>query len=229
MAENNRSSDGRKRITVSESKKSSAPSAQSNAKAQKSSAPVKNKNTKNSAASKKTSYTPPSEKVLHQILPFVWFVGALFTLACFVCRFISDENPMGIIGDAVYCLFFGLFGTASWLIPPILVYYGVKHRRFVDERRSKVILKTVLISLTLLLCSALYQVFCKNPAGYDIAYLWRCGIAQTGGGVIGGSLGWLSYSGLKVVGSAIIIIAALIIIVPFIFNQTPLDIAEYNF
>ncbi len=219
MAENkgNSKSTTTKKITVSQ--KSSA-----NAKSSKNTA---TKSTpKKGSGSKKTNakqVTRPSDRLIHKFLPAIWFLAALFLLLCLILG-----GTMGLVGEWVKLGFGGLFGIGAYLIVLLFVYLGIMWRKLID--RHRVALKTILLSVTILLFSALCEVFVlaagTNEAYPGVAELFERGGRIVGGGFIGGSLGWLSFAGLKVIGSAIILIAAMLILLMLVFDLTPLDIME---
>ncbi len=174
---------------------------------------------------KKADDKKRSDKLIHQILPFVWFFVALFLLLCIIPRDIfgarGDDNILGPVGEGIHTVLFGLFGWGAFLVPAIFVYLGVMWRRLLDEGRLAV--KLVLASLITLLVSAMAEVFVSGPdyLGFE---LFERGANIIGGGLVGGSLGWLSYIGLKIVGSLIVIIALLIIFGCLFFEATPRNI-----
>ncbi len=179
------------------------------------------------AAAKK--YTPPSDKLVHKLLPFIWFVLALFLFLCFILRdvfgFKGSENLFGPVGEGIHAVFFGLFGLGAYLGVAMVVYLGIMWRRLVDRRR--VTLKLILGGIVILLFSAMCEVFVSTDAYPGIGMLWQKGRELVGGGIVGGSLGWLSYLGLKLIGSIIVILAVMIIFVLLFFDLTPYNIMIY--
>ncbi len=168
---------------------------------------------------------PRSDKLVHQILPFVWFVVALFLLICILGRdvfgFRGDDNWFGPVGEGIHALFFGLLGWGAFLVPPLFVYLGVMWRKLIDNRRLAV--KLTFSIIIILLVSAIAQVFVSNDV-YPGLELFESGADIIGGGLIGGSLGWLSYAGLKIAGSIIVILALLVIFCSLFFEITPRNV-----
>ncbi len=219
MAENKGSSKNTttKKITVSQK---SASNSKSSKGTPAKSAPKK------STGAKKTGtkhVTRPSDRLIHKFLPAIWFLAALLLLLCLILG-----GTMGLVGEWVKLGFGGLFGIGAYLIVLLFIYLGIMWRKLID--RHRVALKTVLLSVTILLFSALCEVFVlaagTNEAYPGVAELFERGGRIVGGGFIGGSLGWLSFAGLKVIGSSIVLIAAMLILLMLVFDLTPLDIME---
>ena len=188
--------------------------------------PQKGGNNKDTKAHKEEK--PLSDKLIHQIIPFIWIVAALFLLVCYLSRdifgFKGADNIMGPVGEAIHNILFGLLGWGAFLIPALCVYLGAKWRRLID--RHRVGLKTFLACGLMILAAMFAQVLCVsiNDAGFPGLALWGQGADLIGGGIVGGSLGWLCYMGLDVVGSIIVLSAVIIIVACLFVDATPRNI-----
>ena len=198
---------------------------------------------KSPASSKKSHYVAPSEKIVHQIVPYVWYVFALFLLVCFLTRdafgLAGDRNILGKVGEWLYRFLTGMFGVGAYLFVPAAVYFGILWKKLVDRRIP--ITKKLNLSLTgalimsgclILLSSMLFEVIFDGinrvddfPGFVELFNLHGLNVAA-GGGVIGGSLGWLCYLGLKPVGSIILLIPIMIVLVIFLCGLTPNNVAN---
>lgn len=198
---------------------------------------------KSPASSKKSHYVAPSEKIVHQIVPYVWYVFALFLLVCFLTRdafgLAGDRNILGNVGEWLYRFLAGMFGVGAYLFVPAAVYFGILWKKLVDRRIP--ITKKLNLSLTgalimsgclILLSSMLFEVIFDGinrvddfPGFVELFNLHGLNVAA-GGGVIGGSLGWLCYLGLKPVGSIILLIPIMIVLVIFLCGLTPNNVAN---
>ncbi len=211
----------KKKITVSQKGEASVEKSASK--------PAEKKNTAGKSTTEKAKSTPPSDKPCHKVLPFFWFVLAIALLLCFTLRDIfglrADENLFGPVGEGIHALFFGLFGAAAYLIILVFVYLGIMWRRLVD--RNRVAVKIIFMSIVILLISALLQVFASDDMYPGIEWLWTNGNEFLGGGLIGGSLGWLFYAGLKTVGSLVILLPIIAVFILLVFDMTPYNIAVY--
>lgn len=165
----------------------------------------------------------PSARFVHQFMPYVLFVLALFLAACFICAGLADAgSSVGAVGRALNSFFCGLFGWPAFLLPLVLINLAIFWRNYVDM--GLVPLKLSFSLLVLLVVAALVQVVTidsMGSAGFDIPALWRDGMELRGGGVLGGLLGELSYRGLGVLGSMIILIPGIGVLLMFLFGTTP--------
>ncbi len=187
-----------------------------------------NKGTPAKKGRKKSEAKRPSERLIHKFMPFIWFVLALFLLLCLL-----PWRLVGALGEAVTTVLCGLFGLGAYLVIGIFIYLGFLWRRLIDRRRVGI--KTVLLSLIALFCSALCEVIylssvCPDPrscAYGGVVELFVNGGKMVGGGLIGGSLGWLSYVGLSLVGSVILLAVLVFILTLLIIGITPLEVMEW--
>ncbi|MBO4213277.1 MAG: DNA translocase FtsK [Clostridia bacterium] len=174
---------------------------------------------------KKQDNVKPSERPVNQILPYVWFVISLFLLVCFISRdagLSGDKNILGPIGEGIHLFFYGIFGLTAYLIPVSFILLGIFWRKIID--RYVVVSKIILVTAIIILTSAVFQVFVMSDNAFP-EKLWENGNKLYGGGVIGGTIGWLLYLGLSKVGSLIVIFAALFLLAMFVFDMTPHNLA----
>ncbi|MBR7184225.1 MAG: DNA translocase FtsK 4TM domain-containing protein [Clostridia bacterium] len=174
---------------------------------------------------------PNPDRLLHQIIPYILVVAAIFLLVCFILTdAVRLEQPMGVVGHALRSLLCGLWGWSAFYIPLILLYIAIIWRRTIAERTTPYKISFALICLTL--CSALIETFAIRGRSMDALLinpltLWREGCALRGGGVFGGWLGQLCYRGFGFVGTLIVIIALLLVFLMFFFGLTPSAIVLY--
>lgn len=165
----------------------------------------------------------PSARFVHQFIPYLLLVLALFLGACFICAGLADAgSAVGAIGRALNSFFCGIFGWPAFFLPLVLVNLAIFWRQYVDM--GLVPLKLSFSLLIMLVISALVQVVTidsMGSAGFDIPALWRDGMVLRGGGVLGGLLGELSYRALGVLGSMIILIPMIGVLLMFLFGTTP--------
>ena len=66
------------------------------------------------------TFDTPSERLLHQVLPFVFIVLAILLEACFVfASFDGTKHLVGSVGEGLKMAFCGLFG---WVCIPLRMY-----------------------------------------------------------------------------------------------------------
>lgn len=164
------------------------------------------------AKSHKASYGVPSERLLHQILPFIFVALALLLEACFMLATLTEDKYVGIAGVFLKNAFFGLFGFCAFLIPIALLNLAFNWKKFIDNKLAKS--KTIFAFIFLASFSGLIHVFIKGSINSDLGAFIGVGeiykySADTvfSSGVIGGLLCEGIYFLFKFVGSLIILLA----------------------
>ncbi len=182
---------------------------------------------------------PRSARVIHQIMPYLLiglgiFVGLSLLLNIF-CNWqneLTDPNDhwMGIVGYGICYGLFGCFGPAVFALPLLLINLGAFWKRYIDHKVT--ISKIVASLLFLLMLSAVIHVFClmglpadKREIGLDV--LLSSGAAMTGGGVVGGSIGYFLYSICRFVGALIIGFLLLFASFFYFLGMTPEHLWSY--
>ena len=163
---------------------------------------------------------PRSERLIHQVMPFVWVILTMFLCACYI--FNDNESKVGVLGGWIHDLFTGLFGWPAFLIPLILLNLAVFWRKYVDM--NLVATKLILSFMTVLFTSSLVQVFVVNRADavdYGFLNMWRGGVTLKTGGILGGYVGNLSWQAIGFVGSLIVMIPGILVLAMFALGVTP--------
>ena len=170
-----------------------------------------------------------SKKLIHQILPYILAVVAVFFAICFfLINILSKPDSMGFIGKAIDLLMLGFFGYGAFLVPLLLFYLAFAWRKSIDAGQTGY--KIFFASLLVVLVSTLIHVCVLQGSGeavFNPIKLWKDGCALSGGGLIGGLLGALFFVGLRFVGSLIVLIAVIFIDTMFLFGMTPDNIVLY--
>jgi len=175
----------------------------------------------------------------NRALPFVWFALAIFlgavlflNLFCnFDNRLESDPSShwVGLVGYWISYGIFGVFGTAAFTIPLLLLNLAIFWKRFSENKVTapKIIL-SVLFLLMLAVIIHIFGALIPND-GYEFTAeeLMYHGVRMTGGGVLGGWLAYLLYSLCHYVGALIISFLALGGSLFYILGMTPQHI--FNF
>ena len=176
---------------------------------------------------KKNSGRPRSDAFVHQFIPFILIIAAIFITACFVCVGISPstDNALGPVGYGICMVIYGLFGSAAFAIPVAMLGFAVFWRKLVD--RNKLLIKFVLTTLTVILLGAIIHV-CSGDAKYgaDIGGLFSRGVQLRGGGIIGGALGYILALSIRLLGTLLVGIPALIALIMLITEITPVRVAR---
>ena len=150
-----------------------------------------------------------NSKLMQEILLIVLFAFCIFL---FLCHF----SIMGSIGEFFRNVQFGLFGLPVYLVPILIFIAAVFY--IGNEGSPAAVRKLVTGVFLYVLISMLCELSVgrlKEMEGYDIVSLYQ-GAAENhnGGGVLGGSLAYLSYHYLSTLGTVLLVIVlALICIV----------------
>ena len=164
-----------------------------------------------------------------QFLPYIFAGIALIISVFLVLNALGDaetaaDHMAGVVGFYFCQVLFGCFGWTAYLLPLLFVNLAVFWRRYCEE--NLVAVKIILSVLLMVLISAIIHVgVCtSDPAlskTFDVTYLYRTGAAFESGGVVGGVVGNLLYTGLKLPGTIALAVVALPLIVMLLVGVTP--------
>ncbi|MBQ8440942.1 MAG: DNA translocase FtsK 4TM domain-containing protein [Clostridia bacterium] len=223
----------KKKPASSSSKKKTA---KSNEKVQASTAtgsssPKKKNDTKKETVSLDA---PRSAKPAHQIMPYVLAIFALLIgislLLNLFCNFGNQlqDDPgahwMGKLGYYICYGLFGMFGPAVFALPLILINLAIYWKKYIDHRLT--ISKIVVSILALVFLSSLIHVFCligldDSVKNLSASFLLESGAKMTGGGLVGGKLGYFLYDIGSYVGGILISAFCLAASMFYFLGMTP--------
>ena len=178
--------------------------------------PASSKKTNNSK-NRKNTRTISDEDLL--IINYAVIIGSIcICVLLFLCNFIK----LGVIGDILSNIMFGLFGKMAYAFPVFLVILAFLW----ISKQSDSRLKTKMIAITVLFfaLSIIFEVtkgFSSMNDEYSITQMWKTGyLERAGGGVFGGSIGFLMNKYLGQLATVIIDICVLIICILFILGKS---------
>ena len=177
----------------------------------------------------------PSTHMAHRIIPYVLMIVAIYVglslvlnLFCNMDNRLSSspsDHYMGLLGYYICEGVFGVFGPAAFVLPLLLVNLAIFWKRFADNRVliSKIISSLIfLIALgTVIHAVCLENLDVQDRINYSAADLYRFGAEMTGGGVIGGKLGYLCYFSMRMLGSVIVGAFILLVTLFYTLGTTP--------
>ena len=162
-------------------------------------------------------------------LPYIFGGIALFLTVCFILDAVGgaatpDDHLMGFVGYYLCNGLFGCMGWAAYLLPLVLVNLTIFWRKYCEERLVAV--KVILSALLIILVSAIIHVgVCTGDPSrakvFNVAYLYTTGAAFEGGGIVGGVVGNLMYTGLKLPGSIVLSVVIIPLILMLLVGVTP--------
>ncbi len=164
-----------------------------------------------------------------QFMPYIFAGLALIFAVCLVLNAIGgaekpEDHLMGYVGYYLCYALFGCFGWTAYLIPLIFVNLAIFWRRYCEE--NLVAVKVVLSVLLMVMISAVIHVgVCTSDPSlakiYAPAYLFKTGAAFESGGVVGGVVGNLFYTGLRLPGTIVLAVVTLPLMVMMLVGVTP--------
>ena len=181
------------------------------------------KTEKNETPEKKLA--PPSSRLLHQFLPFIFIVLAILIAVCLIVVELADKD-MGVIGSLISHALCGLFGIGAFFIPIIIVCLGINWHKIIDAYRTTSNIVFAVISMVMI-SSVIHVFYTGDVANFSVTSLWEIGIKPGGGGVVGGFICELLVHWFNQLGATIITVALLIVSLMFLFRLTPKSIVIF--
>ena len=145
---------------------------------------------------------PPMDLAIRNEILLILLAAVAIIL--FLCNF----GVVGKVGDAVSGVMFGLFGLLAY-VAPLLIFLMIA---FAVSNIGNSIATRKLVAgvIFLLLLGMIFEFFSTNPAlaeSYQISEIYtRCREGHKGGGVLAGSLAYLSCKLLGTVGTVILVL-----------------------
>lgn len=162
-------------------------------------------------------------------LPYIFGSLALLLTVCLLLNAVGgaetpEEHLMGSVGFYLCQGLFGCFGWAVYLLPLVFVNLTLFWRRYCEERLVAV--KLILSVLLMVMISAIIHVgVCTSQPEqakvFDIGHLYRTGAALESGGIVGGVIGNLFYTGLKLPGTVVLAVVSLPLLLMLLVGVTP--------
>lgn len=132
------------------------------------------------------------------------FVLAAVALILFLCNF----GVIGTVGDVISGVMFGLFGLLAY-VAPLLIFLMIAFG--ISNIGNRIATRKLIAGVVfLVLVGMIFEFFSTNPAQaekYQIAEIYsRCSEGKQGGGVLAGSLAYLSCKFLDMVGTVLLVL-----------------------
>lgn len=136
---------------------------------------------------------------------------ALFALAVFL--FLCNFGIAGVMGNTISNVMFGIFGLTAYIVP--LVFFIMIAFGMVNSGNTIATRKLVAGIFLFLIIGIMCDLFTGAPEAaesYKIGEIYmRCSEKHNGGGVISGSLAYLSYHFLGMIGTILVVLVAAIV------------------
>ncbi len=191
-------------------------------------APDRNKNTV--SAVKKENQEPKApnpDSIGNQAMIFIMAILAIFFAFCLLLTNLN-KGAQGISGPIGYytCRFlYGIFGYGAWFIPLVFVGYAMFWKRSVAKNIlvPKIVIGVFLMgafSAFIQTVGLTFNFFDRSVKFWDLDVYYDFMAKRSGGGIIGGFIGGMLYTGFKAV-SLVVMGAILLTAIMFMFEITP--------
>lgn len=171
--------------------------------------------TGSSSRSNSRTSEPMDIAIRNEVFLIVLFAAAVFL---FICNF----GIAGVVGNTISNIMFGIFGLTAYVMPLalfVMIAFGTVNSGNVIAMR-KLVSGVVLALLVGILCE-FFAGTLEGTEAYQIKAIYEnSSVNHNGGGVIGGSLAYLLYHFLGMVGSVLVILVAAIISIVILTDKS---------
>ena len=170
---------------------------------------------KYSSSTQKRSSAPMDSAIRNEII----LIGLL---AVAVVLFLCNFGVIGVAGDQISHVMFGIFGLLAYIVPIaffVMIAFGM-----VNSGNSIATRKLIAGVILFLLIGSVFDLFTGRPSlaeSYQIREIYTgCSENKNGGGVIAGTLAYLMYHFLGLVGSVLAILVGVVICIVVITDKS---------
>ena len=164
------------------------------------------KNTGRKTTKNTRSAAPMDTAIKDEILLIALLAVAVFL---FLCNF----GIIGVVGNAISDVMFGIFGMTAYVMP--LVFFLMIAFGMVNMGNAIATRKIVAAVVLFLIAGMIFELFTGAPEAaqsYQLAEIYKeCSKEHHGGGVIAGSLAYLCYHFMGMIGTVLTMLVAAII------------------
>lgn len=156
---------------------------------------------------KNTKNTQPMDTAIRDEILLI----ALFAVSVFL--FLCNFGIVGVVGNTVSDVMFGIFGLTAYAMPVVLFLmtaFGIVNNGSAIAVRK--IVAGIVLFLTVGIICELFTGAPESAETYQMKVIYEsCSQAQNGGGVIAGSLAYLCYRFMGMTGTVLMLLVASII------------------
>ena len=156
------------------------------------------------SASKKTR--PQEEEILDYSLKSELVVIGVVALTIFL--FLCNFGICGAFGNAVSDVLFGLFGITAYIAPLVILgTVAISIANFGSSASTRKVISGIVLFFLVGIIAELLSGRSQSAESYDIKMIYsQASEFRNGGGLFAGSLAYLSYKYLSLVGSVLVIL-----------------------
>lgn len=167
----------------------------------------------------KPDETPKRRKLDPDSKAHIFIPLILAAFAIFLFFGMVTDDWTGVVGKWLSRLFYGLFGGAAFTVPVLIMMLGIFWKREIKDGTLKYLILFEL--LFLLFFDGMIHLWTGGTTEFTVKSFWNDGTTLCGGGVFGGSIGYVLRTLVGNVGAHLIGIPAIIIFGLSIFGITP--------
>lgn len=171
---------------------------------------------KRTANNTKTRNTEPMDTAIRNEILLI----ALFAVAVFL--FLCNFGVIGVAGDTISGVMFGIFGVTAYIVP--IVFFVMIAFGMVNSGNSIATRKLIAGIVLFLIVGMVFDLFTGRPAdaeSYQIKDIYTsCCQEKNGGGVIAGSLAYLFYHFLGMIGTVLAVLVGAVISIVVITDKS---------
>ncbi|MBD5455982.1 MAG: DNA translocase FtsK [Lachnospiraceae bacterium] len=171
---------------------------------------------KKTTNNKNTRYTEPMDTAIRNEILLIALLAVVIVL--FLCNF----GVIGIVGDTISNVMFGIFGLMAYVVPIlffIMIAFGM-----VNSGNSIATRKLIAGVALFLIIGIVFDLFTGKPGAaesYQIKEIYEsCSQERNGGGVLGGSLAYLCCHFLGMTGTILVVLVGAVISVVVITDKS---------
>ena len=174
-----------------------------------------NRNRQSQPGKRESQAQPMDIAIRNEILLIVFLALAI---VLFLCNF----GVVGSFGNAVSNFMFGIFGLTAYIAPIIIflaIAFGMSNTG--DNIATRKLVSGVVLFLLVSMVCELFSAQLAQTENYQVREIYeRCSENHSGGGIIAGSLVYLSYKFLGMVGTVLLILVLGIICVVIVTEKS---------
>ncbi|MBQ7956178.1 MAG: DNA translocase FtsK [Lachnospiraceae bacterium] len=154
----------------------------------------------------KRAYTAQENAIFHEVELIILFAVVVFL---FLCNF----GIIGTVGNSISGVMFGLFGFTAYVFP-VAIFVAAAFW-FANQGSPTAVIKLVAGVALFVMCGVVFEFINGTTTAleaYDIKKIYEyCSVEKGGGGILAGSVAYLLYHFLDMVGAILVVIVLSII------------------
>ncbi len=149
----------------------------------------------------------------------IWLI-VLFAVSVFL--FLCNFGVVGVVGETISDILFGIFGMTAYVMPIalfVMIAFGM-----VNSGNSIAGRKLIAGIVLFLIIGMIFEFFTAVPQGtesYNLLTIYQtCSKAHNGGGVIAGSLAYLCYHFMGMIGTVLVMLVVTVIAIVILTEKS---------